>query len=362
MIITYYVLTFLLVITTFLPRINDQHWFFRIWDFGKVQLVIMQFLLLIWGFVYIEFDNLLLIICQGILAFTFIFNSAVLIRFTSLYKTYKQDKSVRKSKSVSLLSVNVYQFNDEYERLINLIERIKPDIVLTMESNYNWDMALEKLDSSYKHSKKIPQENTYGMHFWTNLEVKKIKVNHFMSDDIPSIHCSLKTEDGWDFDFIGIHPPPPSPTEEETSKERDGELLSVAKIVKDMDTPVVVAGDFNNVAWAKSSMLFKRISQLIDPRVGRGFVSTFHAKYWFLRFPIDLFFHSEKVYIEEFKAEEAVGSDHFPLYTKFHIGSSDNPETVNVEKQEEDDTEEMEEMIDEGKHTQSERKEVVTED
>ena len=42
-----------------------------------------------------------------------------------------------------------------------------------------------------------------------------------------SIEAKLKTKDGYEFVFFGVHPPPPSPTEEKTSK--DGDLLSIAK-------------------------------------------------------------------------------------------------------------------------------------
>lgn len=361
MLTAYYIVSLILIITTILPRLADQHWFFRVWDFGKVQLVILHIIVLGLAFLFIEFSSWWLIAMQVGLGISLLLNVIVLLPFTPLYKTHDQPKSANNSASVSIISVNVYQFNDEYQKLLDLVEEIKPDILLTMESNYSWDQALKKLDKDYKYSKKIPQENTYGMHFFTNLEIENIKVNHFVAEDIPSIECTMKTQDGWEFVFYGVHPPPPSPTEEETSKERDGELLSIAKIVKDLEKPVVVCGDFNNVAWANSSMLFKRVSQLIDPRVGRGFVSTFHADYWYMRFPIDLFFHSKHVYIEDFKTLRHIGSDHFPLFSKFYIGTTENPEAEHVDEHEEDDMEEMEEMIEEGKKENGDRDPVATE-
>lgn len=361
MLTAYYILTILLICTTILPRLDDQHWFFRVWDFGKVQLVIIQVVLFILGIIFIEFDSWEPITAQVALGVSILVNLVVLIPFTPLYKTHNQKKSYDNSETVSIISVNVYQFNDEYHRLLELVDKVKPDILLTMESNFNWDQALSKLDKDYRFSKKIPQENTYGMHFFTNLEISEVKVNHFVADDIPSIECNMKTPDGWDFVFYGVHPPPPSPTEEKTSKERDGELLSVAKVVKEQKKPVIVTGDFNNVAWAKSSMLFKRVSQLIDPRVGRGFVSSFHADHWYMRFPIDLFFHSKQVYIEEFKTLGHIGSDHFPLYCEFYIGTTENPEADHVEEPEENDNRDMEEMIEDGKKENGDRDAVATE-
>src|SRR5690606_12105303 len=145
----------------------------------------------------------------------------------------------------------------------------KPDIFLTMETNSDWEHALCILDTEYPYRKKVALENRYGMHFYSKIKVVNCKVNYFMADDLPSIEANLITADNEKISFFGTQPPPPSPTEEDTSKERDGEIIMIGKKVEKYDDPVIVVGDFNNVAWSKSSKLFKKISGLIDPRVGR---------------------------------------------------------------------------------------------
>jgi hypothetical protein len=54
--------------------------------------------------------------------------------------------------------------------------------------------------------------------------------------------------------------------------------------------PALVAGDLNDVAWSHTSRLFRRIAQMLDPRVRRGIYSTFHVRYWFLCWPLDHIF------------------------------------------------------------------------
>jgi endonuclease/exonuclease/phosphatase (EEP) superfamily protein YafD len=153
--------------------------------------------------------------------------------------------------------------------------------------------------------------------------------------------------------------PPPSPTEEKNSKERDSELLSVAKKVRNLNRPVLVVGDFNNVAWANSSVLFRKTSNLIDPRVGRGFLSTYNAKHWWFRFPIDLFFHSSDVFVDEFKTLRKIGSDHLPMYCTFFINKESTVQEEEIEDRDNDEISETNEMIREGKEENSDRPKVA---
>jgi hypothetical protein len=120
---------------------------------------------------------------------------------------------------------------------------------------------------------------------------------------------------GDDIALHGVHPRPPVPEERGRSIERDGELLLVAKAVRESDLPCIVAGDLNDAAWSRTTKLFKRISGLLDPRVGRGFYNTFHANYPFLRLPLDHVFHSNHFRLIKLeRIKNSCGSDHFPVF------------------------------------------------
>ena len=62
-------------------------------------------------------------------------------------------------------------------------------------------------------------------------------------------------------------------------------LIAVARSIAETAQPVVVTGDLNDVAWSATTRLFRKISGLFDPRVGRDMFNTFHADY---PFSIDL--------------------------------------------------------------------------
>lgn len=292
-----------------------------------------------------------------------IYHGITLIKYTRYYPVKKISHSgATSSKHVKIISANVYQFNKEHHRFIDLIKKHQPDAFLTMESDSQWEKSLQILENDYPFHHKVTLENTYGMHFYSKMEIDQSTTHYFVADDIPSIEAHLKTKDGYEFVFFGIHPPPPSPTEEETSKERDGDLLSVAKRVKDLEKPVLVVGDFNNVAWSKSSILFRKISHLIDPRVGKAFISTFHAKYRLLRFPIDLMFHSEEIFMEDLKTLGNFGSDHLPVYCEFFIDHHIHEQKDRIEKADSEEKNEAKEMIEDGIKEDGDRAEVVLED
>ena len=358
--IAFYSLSTLLIFASLIPLVGNQHWFFRIFDFGKVQIFVLQLIVLVLAFTFVP-RTIYFWIFQAALVCCMIYEIYLLFPYTPFYKIEKKVKTEKSSESIKVISTNIYQFNKEYDRFLKFLENENPDIILTMESNKDWEHALQALKPDYPYFCEIALENTYGMHLYSKIEMTDCQKHYFVADDIPSIEATFKTKDGFEFVFFGVHPPPPSPTEEENAKERDGELLSVAKKVKEDRKPAVVIGDFNNVAWAKSSVLFRKTSETIDPRIGRGLISTFHAKYRLLRFPIDQMFHTTDIFVEELKAMPTVGSDHLPLYCKFFIDKMNDDQEDLVEDLEKDDREEVSEMIEEGKAEESDREAVVTE-
>jgi endonuclease/exonuclease/phosphatase (EEP) superfamily protein YafD len=352
----FYIFSILLIISSFIPLVQNPHWFFRFFEFGKVQLFQLLLLTFILGLLFVENKDLLFFVVLSLNLLTLAFHVKDLFPYTKFHSIPTKVKTNSCSETISIISANIYQDNSDYNRFISLIEKHNPDIFLTMESNQKWENALSHFDKTYPFHVKVALENTYGIHLFSKLKIISHQVHYFVADDIPSIEAKIMSNDGFTFNLFGVHPPPPSPTEEENAKERDGELLSVAKVVKSKSEPCVVVGDFNNVAWAKSSLLFRKTSELIDARIGRGLFSTFHAKYWFFRFPIDLFFHSTDVFVEELKTLDYFGSDHFPIYSSFHINQKNKEQEELIETLEHEEKKEINGIIRDGINEESENR------
>lgn len=345
----------LLILLSILPFIQNQHWAFRVPEFLKLQILVLQVVSFTLLSILME-KNTLFWVIQSIQFLLIAYHIYILARYTKFWRTPHIQKSKSASGQIKIVACNVYQYNKDHNRFVRLIQKEDPDLFLTMESNSDWEQALRVLESDYPTFQKVTLENTYGMHFYTRLKVIHAKTHYFVADDVPSIEAELETKDGHRFIFFGVHPPPPSPTEEQNSKERDGDLLSVAKRVRDYQLPVVVVGDFNNVAWAKSSILFRKTSELIDARIGRGILSTFHAKYWFFRVPLDLLFHSPKVFIDKLAILSDIGSDHFPVACSFHLDPQSDEQEERIDELDGGEMQEVNTLIAEGKEEESENR------
>lgn len=352
---TMIVLSLLIIVISILPFIPNQHWVFRVPEFMKLQLLCCQAVIFPLTF-YFAKEHSWLWAVQFIQLLFIGHHIYILIRYTSIWRKPVRIQHSTSSESIYILSCNVYQFNTEYQRFVDLVQNEQPDMFLTMESNKDWLHALQVFEQDYPYRQYHTTEDTYGMHLFSKLKFKRIKTNFFVADDVPSMEAIVETEDGYQFLFFAVHPPPPSPTEEATAKERDGDLLSIAKRIRTQKLPAVVMGDFNTVAWAKTSKLFRKTSKLIDARIGRGILATFHAKYFFFRVPLDLCYHSPEIFIKELKVHPTVGSDHYPVKCEFHIDHYNDEQEERVVDLEKGEMEVVNDYIEEGVEEESENR------
>jgi endonuclease/exonuclease/phosphatase (EEP) superfamily protein YafD len=288
----------------------------------------------------------------------------MVLPYTFLWK--KQVKKVQSdqldsSKQISIIVSNVLTPNDKYHLLLEQIKRYQPDIFLTLETDSTWQKALSTIEKDYPYRVPVPLDNLYGMHLYSRLELTDTEVKFILSDEIPSIHTTVTLKSGNKVKLYCLHPKPPSPTEAKDSTLRDAELLIVGDQIKDLDESCIVMGDLNDVAWSRTTRLFQRISGLLDPRVGRHYVNTFHADYPLLRWSLDHVFHSTDFALVKMKRLNHIGSDHFPVYVVLQTGRIF--EAIQEELQQTDaDEKEAQEAIQQGIEKAEKEEKIVTDE
>ncbi len=333
----------LFVVATIASHLKWTAWWIRLTDFPRLQITSAMLVILIVSLTFYRFDNVWQISISGLLILSIAYQLEKIIRYTIFWPKQVMDyHGNNESQSVSLMVSNVLQTNQNALKLLKLIEKMKPDMLLTVETDDWWEKHMCPIEKDYIHTVKKTLDNLYGMILYSKLELKDAKINYLIEEDIPSIEAQVKLRSGQFIQIYCLHPKPPFPTESDTSTNRDGELLLIGKKIEKDRKPAMVFGDFNDVAWSKSTRLFQKVSQLLDPRVGRGFFNTFHANYALMRWPLDHIFHSSDFKLIQIKRLRSVGSDHFPMYVKLHFepASSHLDEEPQADRQEDQEANE----------------------
>lgn len=304
---------------TLLPLIRHPHWFIRGMDFPRVQLTSVALILLLTQFMLLDLNHAH---NWALISVTFacsLWQLWWILPYTPIWPFEVQSTSKPDPKrKLSVLTANVFTPNKQADALLKLVRQHQPDILVTLESDMWWQQQLDSLEAEMPYSLKCPLDNLYGMHLYSRLPLEEREIAYLVEQGVPSMHVLVRLRTGDTVRMHFLHPAPPSPTENTESTERDAELMIVARDMIKRDQPTVVTGDLNDVAWSSTTRLFRKLSSLLDPRVGRGMYNTFHAEYPLLRWPLDHLFHSEHFTVNTIQCLPYFGSDHFALVTELY--------------------------------------------
>jgi len=358
------ILAIIVIWLSFWSLIPRDEWWIRGADFPRLQILVLGFIAFVlflvpehpWNWL----NQLLFIGLMAALAYQL----KMVLPYTFVWK--KQVKQVKQDqldpqRQISLMVCNVLTTNSKYHLLIEQIQIHQPDLVLTLETDQAWQNALSVIEADYPYRVPVPLDNLYGMHLYSKLELSETEVKFILSDEIPSIHTTVILRSGQPVQLYCLHPKPPSPTEAKDSTLRDAELLIVGDQIKDLDESCIVMGDLNDVAWSRTTRLFQRISGLLDPRVGRHYVNTFHADYPFFRWSLDHVFHSTDFALVHMERLPHVGSDHFPVFLVLQTGRVFEHIQEELEQTDED-KQEAQKAIEEGIQKAEKEEKIVTDE
>jgi endonuclease/exonuclease/phosphatase (EEP) superfamily protein YafD len=314
------VLALLLVAVSILPLWQTDRWWVRQWDYPRLQVAGLLVLVgaalpWAWGRRGSGFTAL-----AGAMVVALAWQVSHFIAYLPPYpKEVPSAASCPAGQAITLLNANVLQTNDHYGALLKLVADTNPDLVLLLETGPRWASAMKPLSERYRYRLSEPIPSTYGMMLFSRLPMAG-EVRHLLQPAVPSIAVRVRLPGGQEVDFHALHPEPPWPGD--NSGERDAELISVGREVRQSGRAAIVMGDLNDVAWSRTSRLFKRVSGMGDPRVGRGFYPTFNANYPLLRWPLDHLFVSPHFAVTGIDLEGDIGSDHLPILFRLCLKAS----------------------------------------
>ena len=301
---------------------TEKYWWIKVLDFPRIQLLILAVIFLIvfvwlmegWDF-WKVFFAVGLVAAIGIeVYYIYPYSGLVDPRIESISREEAPAES-----TFDLMVVNVYVHNRQVLELLEIMEEVDPDMFLAMETNAWWENALQPLDEQYAYGMEYPLDNTYGMILYSKYPLLEKEILFLQYDSVPSFHARVQLPGGNVFGFHGVHPVPPFPGEPNDTRDKEVALVKVGKMVADAKLPAVVAGDLNDVAWARRERLFEQGGLLKDVRIGRGIYNTYNAKSPIIRWPLDYVYATQEFAVADLRRLRDFGSDHFPLYIELSL-------------------------------------------
>lgn len=218
--------------------------------------------------------------------------------------------SADKITPISIVSLNVHTKNQNKKVVVDYLRKQRPDLIVVMEIDIDWAMALKELDDLYPHRLINPRPDNFGIGLLSMWPLSRPRVIDFADNDLPSIVATVQ-HDSNQFQFVATHPLPPIGSVR--ANERDQQLRKVADFARQSAIPCIVAGDFNATPWSAAFHEFASRSELKDSALGRGVQASWNARAWFMRIPIDHIFVPRETVILHRAIGPDVGSDHFPV-------------------------------------------------
>lgn len=352
------VLSGLIGFASFISLVPTGWWVIRLWEFPRIQLLSLLIFPVILLGVFFWKERTLTVsssLVIAVIAITAIWQIAHILPYTPIFPRELADTNGGTNKR--LMVANVEYTNGNYNEVLSVIESQDADLLLIVEMNDAWKSNLEPLESRYPYRVEEVRDEGLGLALWSKIELTDTRVEYLVSERRPSIFASLKDAHSVPVHFVGIHPTPPGLDDStkggrRNSRVRDAELVLVAEEIRESnDSLWIVAGDFNDVAWSSTTLLFKKLTGMKDPRVGRMLLSTFHSEYPLLRYPIDLVFLPNQSTIGKLDRVKLPGSDHFALVLDFQLPPDASP----IKTDDNETIEKANKLVDEGEEDAEER-------
>lgn len=220
---------------------------------------------------------------------------------------------------VSLLLSNIYLRNKDYQRIVSVIEREQPDLVVLDEIDKGWETYLVgALKDRYPVYRTVAQDDGYGIAIFSRVPLKNLRETRFASGGNPSFKSVVELPEG-PLEVWAMHPDSPISRGEWT--RRNEEYRGLAREAGQVSGPLVIIGDLNTSPWSPwfSAACGKKLK---DAAQGFGLKKSWPAQMPpFLRLPLDHVLVSREAQVLDFKVLEDIGSDHLPILVRVGLKS-----------------------------------------
>jgi len=216
--------------------------------------------------------------------------------------------------TIKLLSANVLFRNHSAKRLLEIVRRESPDVVVLIEYTPEWAQMVGELRAAYPHRLEGPGSGAYGIALFSRFELES--ATPFDLGDTSEIEARVLTPNG-PLTLFAVHLR--SPTTPWRGAMRNRQLDELATRVARVVGPVVVIGDFNLTPYSPYFSDWLARTGLTDTRRGRSLSPSWPTLLPIVAIPIDHCTVSKDVTIVAHRSLPAFGSDHYPILAELAL-------------------------------------------
>jgi len=237
----------------------------------------------------------------------------------SLYANPENILANENKTTFSVMMLNVEAKNTGYQKAIQTIKEIDPDILLLEEFTHEWRANTKELNGLFPYSFGSPQIDCSGNMMYSKYPLEDMEIKAVGLYERPTLVSKVLIK-GRKINIVGTHPVPP--IGRERAELRNGHLLDVARITSELNGSIVLLGDFNTTPFSNLFKMIVKISGLNDSMQGYGPQLSWPA--WYLPInpfliPIDHCLVSKDIKVLDRTIGPYAGSDHYPLILQLAI-------------------------------------------
>ena len=282
-------------------------WFFDLFSHFRVQYFICLCLVAV------------VLLVGGKYEFAVTYASGAAINLFLLLPSYVPQQQRGSDCDVELLraaAINVHSSSQQYDLVRNFIVDADLDFVLLMEAATEWRRNLADIYRLYPYLIEDARDDSFSIGLLSRHPFVKSDVIHLGGADFPSVLAEVAIGERR-LVILGVHLWPPR--NQAFASVRNAQLDAIPDVLKNLNAPVLMFGDFNATPWSFYFRKLVRDTSLVPGSAGRGLQPTWPS--WFppLLIPIDHCFGSQEVRFVSSKVGTHVGSDHYPLLFEFML-------------------------------------------
>jgi endonuclease/exonuclease/phosphatase (EEP) superfamily protein YafD len=275
-------------------------WFFELFSHFRVQLLVLQLVLLT---AFLVLRRPLWAIVIGTAS---IVNGAAIRDY--VLPLGEDTAAADRPADIRVLTANVLASNSDHARLIDLIRSAEPDVFAVLEFTDGFAAAFEDLNNDYPYRVLVPEDGTFGIAVYSKRRVSSRNV--FELEGFAAIDAEISDAQG-PWHFIAAHTVPPIGAE--MAALRNTQLERLSEYVNTLAAPRVVVGDFNLTPFSPRFSDFIEQTSLRNALRGRGPSYTWPGFFPLLGIPIDHVLTSPEFTTVAYHRGGGIGSDHFPV-------------------------------------------------